>query len=200
MELINQWLKILFPRGRAWRLPGYWHALLAGWATAFRQAKSWLEEVKQQIHPRTSTTALEDWRKTLGIGQYNNLSIEQWQDRLEALDVAKGGQDLVYLNRILQLVYPNCWIERIPSNDVLGNRDARCGMARCAGGEAVDENGQPMGSIRFFYYVKGFAQENERSGLYDLIARLCPTHLHPVWLVHFLQKEEFYARQSISRR
>ncbi|NIZ47813.1 DUF2313 domain-containing protein (plasmid) [Entomospira nematocerorum] len=199
MEHIKRMIKTLFPRGRAWRLPNYWNVLIDGWSRGIADAKLWLGKVKQEIHPRTSQSGLDDWASTLGISQDSTLSIDQRRAQLEAIDTAAGGQDLVYINRIVQIVYPNCWVERISSNNVLGNREARCALATCAGGEVIDNQGNPIGSVRFFYYVKGVARSNEESGLRDLVARLCPAQMQAIWLVQFMNEEELYAWKSLSR-
>ena len=200
MELIKRMMMTLFPRGRAWRLPNYWHALVDGWARGIADAKAWLGKVRQEIHPRTSASGLDDWASTLGITQDITLTDDQRRAQLEALDVARGGQDPEYINKIIAIVYPHCWIERLPTNYILGHRDSRCGEARCIGGEVRDEEGNIIGSARYIYYVKGVARANEESGLRDLVARLVPAQMYGIWLVSFLDEEEFYAWSSASRR
>lgn len=189
MELMRRMLLTLFPRGRAWRLPGYWQVIVAGWSYGLSEVKEFLYNIKAQKHPQSATQALTDWQDVLGVRLDTRLSVSQQQDQLEVLDSTTGGQSLGYLNSVLQRVYPRCWLERLPANDVLGNREALCGLASCVGDVIRDDQGNVLGSSRFSYYVKGHALANEEAGLRDILARLAPAHMQAIWLVEFIEKK-----------
>jgi uncharacterized protein YmfQ (DUF2313 family) len=193
MELMRRFVASLLPSGSPWQVEQTWAVLVAGWAANLTHAKEWVNEVKNHIYPSTATSRIDDWYWRLGIAKNSELSLEQQQAQLEAIDTAGGGQDVVYINTQLQVVYPNVWVERVEINNRLGNRRARCGVATCQNSRLLDANGIATSSV-YFYYVKGAAYPEEQQGLADMLARLCPAHLQAIYLVMTVEHEVQYAR------
>jgi uncharacterized protein YmfQ (DUF2313 family) len=180
MDVIRAALNSLFPRGHAWRLGPNLQKINAALSAAVERLRQFYRGINRERLPLTAVETLLEWAESLGLTLSGNETIEEIQGRLEALDTATGGQMIAYINGIVQTEFPDIVIEAF--TDGLGDASSRHGIAIC--GLSVHYGSSDydyQGGSWLYYLVTGTLRDGQQQALANLLAKIAPAHMQPIY-------------------
>lgn len=113
MTFMARVIRALLPKGHAWRWDDFGRRLIEGLSVEIGRLRTFLRDIVAESFPRTATDTLPEWYENLGMPYDATVPLSTRQARAEQQYTAFGGQDIVYLNELLHVAYPNVSIERI---------------------------------------------------------------------------------------
>jgi hypothetical protein len=214
MNLFFGVIKRLFPPWRAWIFPdGFITALIKGYTISIGDAKEFLSKVKTEAFPNTAVEMLPEWFERYGLVYDETKTIEELQQIVTQRYSSVGGQDFDYLRSQMDAAgFEHIFFGSIlePIVDESGNNivdedgNRLVGVASdfvslgnfnivdADGNNIVDESGNTIvapidAPPNLFYVVEGeVSSQSEGDRLIDLIERIFPAHLQPIYNVVFL--------------
>lgn len=173
MGVVSRSLRLLFPRGLAWRLPGQLGQLVDAIALSIDHLRLFALDVVMESLPGTANETLPDWYATADLPYDASLPLAARQVRLATALSATGGQSFGYLQDQLQAELPDTYLTESGISDpaVAGVYGVgRYGLMRYG-------NGNPLHT----FWVQGFVGTTEEyDRMLAILARIFPLHLGPM--------------------
>lgn len=181
--MINLIEKLIPKKGFLWRIfPGYFQDLLTGLNQEPQRIRDFLKTIVRESNPGTAIDTQEEWYQQYGLKYDSTKTDEEKQAETLERYVALGDQDIVYLQaQVTKAGFTDViLIENAPP---LGENTNECGPAEC--GVAECWNGAGLGTDWIFhYFVNGEVEgEQELFRLKDLLQKITPGHLVPIFNV-----------------
>jgi len=195
----------LIPRGFAWvgKTRGDLKLLLDALSEEPKRLQEFMNAIAREANPGTAIDTQQEWYEQYQIRYNSKKSISEQQAETLGWYIALGRQDIVYLqDRIIKAGFPDIVIqERDESAEVVTNECgtaecgtaecissgmhlSECGIAECGYSECMDARKIFDTSWIFFYDVLGeVADSDELLRLKDLLQKLAPAHLTPVYAI-----------------
>jgi hypothetical protein len=173
MGIMHDALKLLFPRGEAWRrIPQ--DALVTGLGCNLDKLESGAYAIINESRPGTATDTLPEWHEVLGQHYDPSLLIADQRARLESTRLSIGGMTLLQLQDQLQREFPLVFVFEVTTNSEAGEDE--CGVAICG---AVEGDYHPT-----YYDITGeVGDEADEIRIRAILEHFAPAHLDPNVLV-----------------
>lgn len=167
MGVASDSLRLLWPRGRAWRkVPDSPLALALG--DVLDDARDVVRQIVSESRPGTATDTLPEWNAALGLAYDLSRPIEEMRERLESIRLSVGGMTLSLLRNQMAREFPGVVINEISATSELGLME--CGVSYCG---AVDGDYSPT-----MYEVTGtVADDYDATRVVAILAHYAPAHL-----------------------
>lgn len=192
MNIIQRTLKSLFPRSFLYKFNGTLGDVTDSVGDAINQQKVYTENVINESLPSTANVTLPEWYTMLGLSYDETVSLANRRLEAQQAYTALGGQNLDYLNGVIQLAFPLVFITKIQilSTNMVG--EAECGEAECEGYPSWYPISEQDGSEPVFYYlVSGQLNDDEQlRRLIGLLDRIAPGEMQYVLDVDVLSDTE----------
>ena len=183
--MINLVEKLIPKKGFLWRIvPGYFLDLLNGLNEEPKKIRDFLKAIVRESNPGTAIDTQEDWYQQFGLIYNDAKSLAEKQAETLERYIALGDQDITYLqDQIEKAGFLD--VTLLESYPLSGDENNECGVAEC--GAAVCWNALGLGSGWIFhYYVNGTVDnDQELTRLKNLLQKLAPGHLVPIYDVSF---------------
>lgn len=176
MELMGRVLRLLFPPGSAWQLPGALGDLVDGLADSLKRMRDFLHDALAEMIPYTATDMLEEWHEALGQKYDPTQTIADQRTKLDAIMSAVGNTTLNQLNTQMHKELPDVDISEIYEEDTTAECGVgETGVAECAStleGEEVNP---------YLYRVEGEVEDDvEAARVAAVLEHFAPLHLAPL--------------------
>lgn len=167
MGVVSDALRLLWPRGRAWRkVPDSPLALALG--DVLDDARDTVRQIVAESRPGTATDTLPEWHAALGMAYDPLRPVAEMRERLESVRLSVGGMTLSLLRSQMAREFPGVTINEISATSEMGL--AECGVSYCA---AVDGDYSPT-----MYEVTGTVLDDyEATRVVAILAHYAPAHL-----------------------
>lgn len=194
MGIVHRSLRGLFPGGSPWTLSGNLGAVVEALGIFFERVRDYHRGVLTESNPGTATDTLERWYRALGLPYDATLTLAQWQAVARQQRTALGGQNLDYLNSVLQEAYPDVEIEQV-TEFVDPSSMAGAGQAGLMQATSYPSWLSPTptdGSFPVAYYrvVGTVATTSDVTTITGLLDRIAPAEMEPVFAVTILDLTE----------
>lgn len=175
MGVVSRSLRLLFPSGFAWRLPGQLGTLVDALALSFDRQRLFFRGILAEALPGSAEDMLPEWYGALGIPYDASLDLIVRRARAEAAYSATGGQSFNYLEGRLQAELPNTYIEEAAIEDP--------GVAAIAGiGRAGLMRAGSPNPLHAFSVLGTVETDEEYDRLVAILWRYFP--LHTGWVIN----------------
>lgn len=192
MGLSNSVLRKLFPPGSPWALKGQFGNVVRAIASTFERSYEFAAAVVDESLPSTVEDTFERWFDRLGLKYDPTQSAETKRRRIKQTYTAVGGQDKAYIEELLQATYPNLTIE-----EPVFSTDEMVGLGMVGDMMVTDyalwiPASAEDGSYPVHYYrVVGEVESTyDLNGVQNILDRVAPAHLSPVFDVEILNATE----------
>lgn len=191
--------KLIPKKGFIWNIfPG---STLDNFLTALgeepKRIKDFIKTIVRESNPETAIDTQEDWYDQYALIYEPTKSLKDKQAETLERHIALGDQDIVYLQyQIERAGFTDITLtENHAPDDEFTNE---CGTAECGTAECWDGGGYGADWI-FYYFVTGTVESDvEYWRLYDLLQKLAPGHLIPVFSVISSDNEYGIAECGVS--
>jgi len=194
----------LFPTGLAWagKVRDDLKLFLEALSEEPKRLQGFMEAIVREANPGTATDTQEEWYQLYGIRFNDQKSIMEQQAETLGWFVALGRQDITYLqDRVIKAGFTDIVIQEIDEGDSVTNECggaecgtaeciadgfylSECGISECGNSECMDSRVVYDTTWMFFYGVLGeVANDSELLRLKDLLQKLAPAHLTPIYAI-----------------
>jgi len=172
MGLVNRSLRLLFPPGQAWRLPGVFGIFIDALALNFDRLRLFIRGIILESIPGTAEDMLPEWYDALDLPYDSTLLLADRQARAANAYNFVGDQTFAYLESRLQAELPNVYLVESYFDDE--------GVAAISGigrsGIMRSGSGNPLYTFLVFGDVD---TEEEYNRMLAILAKIFPLHLEP---------------------
>lgn len=185
MDLMQRALKILLPRGLAWRLQGDWSKVMAGIGSALETVRKYVAGIVSESQPQNADDTLAEWYAMLGLPYDPTQTLADRQNQASQAFNSAGGQDKDYLDARIQIAFPDVHVETVEGYFVTANM---VGVGMVGQMQTTDypswlaspptDGTFPYAYFRVVGEVDFTADLTRLQGLLD---RLAPAELEPVY-------------------
>jgi len=183
MDLMKRVLRLLFPPGSAWRLPGNLGNLVDALAESFTRLRTFFRGILSEALPGTAEDTLAEWYETLGLKYNPTQELAARQQRAEQAHTATGGQSKDYLEEQIQKAYPDVVLDEYETNPENMVGLGMVGDMQVQGFPSWLPSPPTDGSFPVHYYrVIGEVDDAiDLQGLQNLLTRIAPLTHEPVY-------------------
>lgn len=189
MGIMRRSFRSLLPTGPPWRLGGTFGGIIDAIALSLDRVQVFVDDVRRESNPGSAEETLQQWYAQLGINYDDTQTLSKRQKRARSAYTAIGGQSKDYLEELIQRVYPGVFLDEVQiENDnqvgvgVAGLMVAGSYPSWVPEGELDDGEWHVM-----YYQVRGEIETiKDLTGLNDLLDRIAPANLEPVYNVDVL--------------
>jgi len=169
MGVMRDAFRLLFPRGRAWRLI-HDDPLTIALGEALEAARLAARKIVAEANPGTATDTLPEWHAALGLQYDETLPLATQRERLENIRLSVGGMTRNQLQEQVTREFSGVIISEVSATSECGAAEA--GVEQCAG---VEGDYSPV-----YFDVSGeLNNDAEAARVAAIIAHFAPLHLVP---------------------
>jgi uncharacterized protein YmfQ (DUF2313 family) len=176
------------PPGHPWKASGQFGNLIEALSLSLERVRDFLRGVLTENRPSSAVDTLPEWYARLGITYDVSQTLAARQNRAKQEFSAIGGVNKIYVERILQISYPNVELEAaiIPTNLMAGV--AKAGRAMATGYPSwIPLEGQDGSYPVFYYRVIGEVQTPyDLKGVRNILDRIAIAEQEPVFEITVL--------------
>lgn len=189
MGIVRKTLRNLLPTGHPWRLPGLFGDFVDALSLSLDRVKTFFDGVITESNPGSAEDTLSEWYAQLGIKYDPTQTLNKRQERARSAYTAIGGQSKDYIESQLQKAYPGVFLDEVNVNFSMQTGAGVAGVLVASDYPSwVPAGDLSDGDWHVFYYqVRGEIQTiKDLAGLNDLLDRIAPAYLEPVYNVDIL--------------
>ena len=173
MGVVPRSLRLLFPRGFAWRLPGTSGTLVDALALSVDRLRLFARGVIAESLPGMADATLREWYAALDLPYDASLPLAARRARIAGAYTATGGQSFLYLQDRLQAELSDLYLQEAAIEDE--------GVAAVAGVGRAGLMRAGAGNPLHMFSVLGFVDTtDEYNRMLAILARIFPLHLQAI--------------------